>query len=48
MKQGQAQTLTFSKPGTYRFDTKTSSMKGMPDVQTVGPDNMLRLTVTVA
>ena len=47
MKQGQAQTLTFAKPGTYRFMTKVSPMAGMPEVETSGPDNTLRLTVKV-
>jgi plastocyanin len=48
MKQGQAQTLTFKKPGVYRFTTKVSPMAGMPAVATTGPDNNLRLMVTVA
>jgi plastocyanin len=48
MKEGQARSLTFTKPGTYKFDTKSLPMKGMPEVQTIGPDNHLRLTVTVA
>jgi len=48
MKQGQAQSLSFTKPGTYRFDTKVLPMKGMPEVETTGPDNTLKLTVTVA
>ena len=48
MKEGQARSLTFTKPGTYTFATKTLPMKGMPEVQTIGPDNHLRLTVTVA
>jgi plastocyanin len=47
MKQGQTQTLTFAKPGTYRFMTKVSPMAGMPEVATTGPDNTLRLTVKV-
>jgi hypothetical protein len=48
MKEGQAQTLTFAKPGMYRFDTRVLPMTGMPEVATVGPDNHLRLMVTVA
>jgi len=48
MKTGQAQSLTFTKPGTYTFDTKSSEMKGMPEAETIGPDNTLRLTVIVA
>jgi plastocyanin len=47
MSQGQAESLTFTKPGTYKFDTKVLPMKGMPEVETTGPDNTLRLTVTV-
>jgi hypothetical protein len=47
MAQGKTDTLTFTKPGTYVFGTKVSMMKGMPDVQTIGPDNNLKLTVTV-
>jgi plastocyanin len=48
MKQGQAQTLTCTKPGVYKFTTKVSPMAGMPDVATTGSDNNLRLMVTVA
>lgn len=42
----QAKVL-FAKKGTYRFTTKPGEdyMKGM---KTVGPDNVLRLTVTVS
>jgi len=47
MKQGQAETLTFAEPGTYRFMTKVSDMVGMAEVATSGPDNTLRLTVKV-
>ena len=48
MKTGQAQSLSFTNRGTYQFDTKSLPMKGMPEAETIGPDNMLRLTVTVA
>ena len=47
MKQGMTRTLTFAKPGTYTFGTKSSVMQGMPEVATIGPDNNLKLTVTV-
>jgi hypothetical protein len=47
MAQGKTDSLTFTKPGTYVFGTKVSMMPGMPDVQTIGPDNNLKLTVTV-
>jgi hypothetical protein len=40
--------MTFTKKGTYRFGTRTVEMAGMTDVKTIGPDNKLRLTVTVA
>ncbi len=48
MKTGQTQSLSFTNPGTYKFDTKSLPMKGMPEAETIGPDNMLRLTVIVA
>jgi hypothetical protein len=43
-------TLTFTKKGIYRLGTKTVEMPGMGgmDVKTIGPDNKLRLVVTVA
>ena len=47
MKTGQSESLTFTKPGMYRFDTKSSAMMGMPEAATIGPDNTLRLTVVV-
>ena len=47
MAQGKTDALTFTKPGTYVFDTKVSPMQGMPEVETTGPDNNLKLTVTV-
>jgi hypothetical protein len=42
--------LSFSKKGVYRFGTKTVEMPGgmSMDVKTIGPDNKLRLVVTVA
>jgi plastocyanin len=48
MAQGKTDTITFTQFGTYVFGTKVSSMKGMPEVETTGPDNNLKLTVTVA
>ena len=39
--------VTFSKAGTYLFKTKAGE-DYMPGVKTVGEDNILRLTVTVA
>jgi len=43
--------MTFTKKGIYRFGTRTvemPGMAGMADVKTIGPDNKLRLVVTVA
>jgi hypothetical protein len=43
--------MTFTKKGIYRFGTRTvemPGMAGMTDVKTIGPDNKLRLVVTVA
>ena len=43
--------MTFTKKGLYRFGTKTvemAGMAGMADAKTIGPDNKLRLIVTVA
>ena len=48
MKTGQTESLTFTTPGTYRFGTKSSAMMGMPEASTIGPDNVLRLTVVVS
>jgi len=48
MKHMSAQAkVVFAKKGTYRFTTKAGEdyMKGM---KTTGPDNVLRLTVTVS
>lgn len=39
--------VRFEKPGLYRFRTKAIELPAMPDVHTVGPDNVLRLTVRV-
>ena len=49
MMNGHGMTLSFTKKGVYRLGTKTVEMgdEGM-DVKTVGPDNNLRLIVTVA
>jgi plastocyanin len=46
-RMGSTAKLTFAKPGVYRLTTKPGEdyMKG---IQTVGEDNVLRLTVTVA
>ena len=41
-------TLTFMKKGVYRLGTKTVAMPGSMAFKTIGPDNKLRLVVTVA
>ena len=37
-----------TKKGVYRFGTKTVPMPGAMEVKTTGPDNNLRLVITVA
>jgi hypothetical protein len=44
---GASVKVTFSKAGTYLFKTKAGE-DYMPGVKTIGEDNILRLTVTVA
>lgn len=41
--------LRFMRPGIYRLATKTVELPGqsMPEAKTVGPNNQLRLVVTV-
>jgi plastocyanin len=50
MMTNHGMAITFSKKGVYRLGTKTVEMPGMGgmDVKTIGPDNKLRLVVTVA
>lgn len=48
MMMGQKQLITFTKPGTYLFKTKVVEMGPMMDVKTIGPDNTLRLRVSVS
>ena len=49
MMTNHGMTLAFTKKGVYRLGTKTVEMPGMTmDVKTIGPDNNLRLLVTVA
>lgn len=47
MMMGQKQLITFDQPGLYRFKTKVVEMGMTMNVKTVGPDNTLRLTVSV-
>jgi hypothetical protein len=39
--------IRFVHAGVYRFTTKPSEMPGMSEVETTGPDHVLRLTVRV-
>jgi plastocyanin len=48
MMMNRSVTLMFSKKGVYRLGTKTVPMPGAMEVKTIGPDNNLRLVVTVA
>lgn len=48
MMTSHGMTLHFSKAGTYRLGTHTVEMPGGMDVKTIGPDNKLRLIVTVS
>jgi hypothetical protein len=49
MMTSRGMTIAFTRRGIYRLQTKTVEMPGMEmDVKTVGPDNALRLMVTVA
>jgi len=49
MMTSHGMTVAFMKKGVYRLGTKTVEMKGGGmDLKTVGPDNNLRLLVTVA
>ena len=47
MMMGQSQTITFAKPGVYRLKNKVVDMGSMVEVKTIGPDNTLRLTISV-
>jgi hypothetical protein len=48
MMMNHGMTMRFTRKGTYRFGTKTVQMPNAMDVKTIGPDNKLRLVVTVA
>jgi hypothetical protein len=43
-RQGASSKITFFKAGIYRFTTKAGAM---PNLTTVGPDNVLHLTVRI-
>jgi len=40
-------TVRFAKAGVYRLQTKRSEMRGMPEMETSGPDHTLALVVVV-
>lgn len=40
-------TLTFKKAGVYKLRTKKMANPGMPEVKTIGPDNILAMVVVV-
>jgi len=46
-RMGAATSITFAKPGLYRFITKAGE-DYMAGVKTIGEDNVLRLTVRVS
>ena len=50
MMMNRGMTLSFPRAGVYHLGMKTVEMPGMAsmDVKTIGPDNKLRLVVTVA
>ena len=47
MMMGERQTITFKQAGVYRLKTRVIEMGKMINVKTIGPDNTLRLTVSV-
>lgn len=48
LKMNDRAVFKFAKPGVYTFATKSFDWKGMPEAKTIGPDNVLRLTVRVS
>lgn len=48
LKMNGRTSILFTKPGVYRLGTKTFALKGMPDMKTIGPDNVLKLTIVVS
>ena len=48
MMTGDVAQISFPTKGVYKFTTKTLEMPGMAEVETIGPDNHLMLTVNVA
>jgi hypothetical protein len=45
---GAVAQISFPAKRAYRFTTRTLEMTGMEEVETIAPDNHLRLTVDVA
>lgn len=48
MMMGERQTITFKHAGVYRLMTRVIEMGKMTNVKTIGPDNTLRVTVSVS
>jgi hypothetical protein len=48
MMMNQRVSLRLTKAGLYRFHTRVADMRGMPEAETIGPDNKLVLTVRVS
>jgi hypothetical protein len=48
MMTGDVAQISFATKGVYKFTTKTLEMPGMAEVETIGPDHNLQLTVDVA
>ena len=48
MMTGDVAQISFPTKGVYKFTTRALEMPGMEEVETIGPDNHLRLTVDVA
>jgi len=48
MMMNQRVLVRFTKVGVYRFHTRVADMRGMPEAETMGPDNKLVLTVRVS
>jgi hypothetical protein len=48
MMTGDVAQISFPTKGVFKFTTKTLEMPGMAEVETIGPDHNLQLTVDVA
>ena len=47
MRMNQTVKVRFTKAGTYRLRTKKTMNPGMPEVKTIGKDNLLPIVVVV-